>query len=179
MKINIEKIQKSLDELDRRFNDEVDKQEVDNFQLSIYCKAAALELCGWLEETHDELIKEALTENGLEESFITEFDKKFISKIYGLSYDQHLRRLIINAFGFVNITKLESKIPQIDTLKSELNNLHDYRNQLAHKQYLDFNNENFVSAQQIIDTPNKIKEKFNKMYPVLQEIVNYLNSNNL
>ena len=59
MKINIEKIQKSLDELDRRFNDEVDKPEVDDFQLSIYCKVAALELCGWLEETHDELIKSA------------------------------------------------------------------------------------------------------------------------
>ncbi len=57
MKINIEKIQKSLEELDRRFSDEVYKPEVDDFQLSIYCKVAALELCGWLEETHDELIK--------------------------------------------------------------------------------------------------------------------------
>lgn len=65
MKINIEKIQKSLDELDRRFSDEVDKPDVDDFQLSIYCKVAALELCGWLEETHDELIKSALKKKEL------------------------------------------------------------------------------------------------------------------
>lgn len=120
MKINIEKIQKSLDELDRRFSDEVDKPDVDDFQLSIYCKVAALELCGWLEETHDELIKSALKKKGVNDSDVSDFNEMFIKKVNGLSYKEHLRPLMINAFGFVEITKLEIEIIQVDGLKSIL-----------------------------------------------------------
>lgn len=33
----------------------------------------------------------------------------FIKKVNGLSYKEHLEPLMINAFGFVEITKLETK----------------------------------------------------------------------
>lgn len=180
MKINIEKIQKSLDELDRRFNDEVEKPDVDNFQLSIYCKVAALELCGWLEETYDELIRYSLRENGIDESSIASFDKDFIKKVNGLSYKEHLRPLLINTFGFIKIVQLESEITKITSLKSTLGELHRYRNHLAHNQYIDFSGKHPINSQKPIDNPNKIKSKFkDEIYPILQEIADYLNSNNV
>lgn len=173
MKINIEKIQKSLDELDRRFNDEVEKPDVDNFQLSIYCKVAALELCGWLEETYDELIRYSLRENGIDESSIASFNKDFIEKVYGLSYKEHLRPLLINTFGFIKIVQLESDLTKITSLKSTLGELHRYRNHLAHNQYIDFPGKNPINSQKSIDTPSTIKDKFKKIHPILQEVANY------
>ena len=173
MKINIEKIQKSLDELDRRFSDEVDKPDVDDFQLSIYCKVAALELCGWLEETHDELIKSALKKKGVNDSDVSDFNEMFIKKVNGLSYKEHLRPLMINAFGFVEITKLEIEIIQMEGLKSILQELHKYRNYLAHTQYIHFQGRSPVNSQKSIDTPSTIKDIFKKIHPILQEVANY------
>ncbi len=176
MEINIEKIKKSLDELNKRFNDEVEKKDVDNFQLSIYCKIASLELCGWLEETYDELIRSALRSKNIGEKNLSDFNEKFIKKVNGLSYKEHLRVLIINAFGFIKIIQIESKVLNIDVLKASLDELHKYRNHLAHNQYLNYNDSKPTNPQQSIDTPNKVKSKFEQIYPILKEVAQQLHS---
>lgn len=172
MDINIEKIQESLDELDRRFSDGLDAG-VDDFQLSIYCKVAALELCGWLEETYDELIKSALKKKGINDSDISNFNEMFIKKVNGLSYKDHFRPLMINAFGFVEITKFEIEVIEVEVLKSILQELHKYRNHLAHTQYISFRGRNPVNNQRPIDTPSAIKNKFEAIRPALQSVADY------
>lgn len=172
MDINIEKIEQSLGELDNRFSEGLERGE-DDFQLSIYCKVAALELCGWLEETHDELIRSALKKKGISDSAISDFNEIFIRKVNGLSYKDHLRPLMINAFGFVEITRFESEIIQIERLKSILQELHKYRNHLAHTQYINFKGCSPINNQKPIDTPSVIKDKFKKIHPILQEVANY------
>lgn len=50
------KIEYSLKKLDELYTEHVGQDDKD-FELSMYCKLAALELCGWFEETHDELVR--------------------------------------------------------------------------------------------------------------------------
>ena len=80
---------------------------------------------------------------------------------------------MINAFGFVEITKLEIEVIQVDGLKSILQELHKYRNYLAHTQYIHFQGRSPVNSQKSIDTPSTIKDKFKKIHPILQEVANY------
>lgn len=177
--MNIEKIRDSLERLNSLYDEKQNEPDIDNFQLSIYCKMAALELCGWLEEVHDELIKDILRSNQIPKEKIEEFEDMCIKEVYGLSYSKHFRLMLVNAIGFVGVVELEAKIQQIESLKSILNELHKYRNHLAHKQYLNYSEQNPINSQRKIDTPSVIKEKFNKIHPILAEIEKEICSFNL
>ena len=80
---------------------------------------------------------------------------------------------MINAVGFVEITKLEIEIIQMEGLKAILHELDKYRNYLAHTQYIHFQGTSPVNSRKPIDTPSTIKDKFKKIHPILQEVANY------
>lgn len=166
--MDTEKIQKTLDILTELYDRASENRETDNFQLSIYCKVAALELCGWLEETYDGLIIKHLREHVSDQVEIDKFNERYIKSINGLSYSEHLRILLINLFGFINVIRIEKEIPSLESLSAILGTLHKYRNYLAHNQYLEYLEPNPINRQQGIDTPSKIREKYRKVKPILE-----------
>ena len=173
------KIEETLNRLDNLYNENISKQEIDNFQVSIYCKVAALELCGWIEDTHDKLVKDCLSNNVIEQDSINQFDDKYISQVNGLSYKNHLRPLLINLLGFITVIRMESELNNdIQQLSSILGYLHNYRNHLAHNQYVNYSDRNPVNSQQSIDTPSVIKNKFRSILRVLERIENFIQNIN-
>ena len=105
------KIEYSLKKLDELYTEHVGQDDKD-FELSMYCKLAALELCGWFEETHDELVRKCFFKN-LPEENAKNCEKLYISPIYGLSYDRHFRPLLVNLIGAIKVYGLEEEIPEL------------------------------------------------------------------
>lgn len=142
----------------------------------LLCKMAALELCGWLEETHDNLIFSSLNlmhplNQGSTEEKFSKFKKRVeekISNTHGLGYSKHLRNLLEALLGPFLVLKLEHDIIEIDNLRSQLDTLNNYRNQLAHTSLCG------IEQQQTLDAPNVILNKFRIIYSVLIQVEDYL-----
>lgn len=165
---SIEKVLISLVEM---YDDE--SEQISN---DLLCKMAALELCGWLEEIHDKLILSSLdlmsplSQGGRNHDF-TKFKNdvtKKINNMHGLSYSDHLRTLLEKLLGPFLVLKLEHDIIEIDKLRSELDSLHEYRNQLAHTSLCG------IEQQQTLYAPNVILNKFRIIYSVLIQVEDYL-----
>lgn len=168
------KIEYSLKKLDELYTEHVSQDDKD-FELSMYCKLATLELCGWLEETHDKLVRECFFKN-LPEKKATECEKLYINPIYGLSYDRHFRPLLVNLIGAIKVYKLEEEIPELVGFRITLEDLQKYRNRLAHNQYFEYNEEHPLNKQIKIDTPSVILEHFRKCKPVIEKIECYIHT---
>ena len=168
------KIEYSLKKLDELYTEHVGQDDKD-FELSMYCKLAALELCGWFEETHDELVRECFFKN-LPEENAKKCEELYISPIYGLSYDRHFRPLLVNLIGAIKVYKFEEEIPELEGFRRTLGNLQKYRNHLAHNQYFEYKEEHPLNKQKKIDTPSVILDHFRKCKPVIEKIEDYIHS---
>lgn len=164
-------IEKVLISLVKMYDDE--SEQISN---DLLCKMAALELCGWLEEIHDNLILSSLdlmhplaqgSANHDFSKFKSSVTKK-INEMHGLSYSNHLRILLEKLLGPYLVLKLEHDIIEIDKLRSELDGLHEYRNQLAHTSLCG------IEQQQTLYAPSVILNKFRIIYPVLIQVKDYL-----
>ena len=168
------KIEYSLNKLNELYNEHVG-QDGKDFELSMYCKLAALELCGWFEETHDELVRECFFKN-LPEENAKNCEKLYISPIYGLSYDRHFRPLLVNLIGAIKVYRLEEEIPELEGMRAILKELQEYRNCLAHNQYFEYKEKHPVNKQKKIDAPSVILGHFRKCKPVIKKIEDYIHS---
>ena len=169
--MDTQSIEKVLISLVEMYDDESEKISND-----LLCKTAALELCGWLEDTHDNLILSSLNlmhslNQGSTKDNFSKFKnsvEKSTNNTHGLSYSNHLRKLLVNLLGDYLILKLEHDIIEIDKLRSELDGLQNYRNQLAHTSFYG------IQKQQTLDAPNVILNRFRIICSVLIQVENYL-----
>jgi len=168
--MDTQKIQATLDSIGEWYDRDITEPNFD-LQLSLYCKMAALELCGWLEEVYDNVIISFLHRKGLSEKEIENFEKSYVRKVHGLSYSEHFRRLMIDTLGYTVVLDIESKTPKLAALISNLDTLHKYRNCMAHRQYFDYREKIPIKAQQQIISPSGIKSIFEAINPILKEIV--------
>lgn len=164
-------IEKVLISLVKMYDDE--SEQISN---DLLCKMAALELCGWLEETHDNLIFSSLNlmhplNQGSTKDNFSKFKKSVedgIKNTHGFSYSTHLRKLLEKLLGPFLVLKLEHDIIKIDELRSELDSLYEYRNQLAHTSLCG------IEQQQTLYAPNVILNKFRIISSVLIQVEDYL-----
>lgn len=97
-------------------------------------KLALLELCGWIEESMDDIIKKVSTRQ-LKNSINRNYVKNNIIKgTNGFSYDSHFRYMLIRMIGLIALEKLEKKvtIAKVDSFRGKLTNLKDKRDSHAH-----------------------------------------------
>jgi len=104
-----------------------------------YCsKLAILELCGWIELSMDDIILRGCV-RGLKQEKNRKAVREKVKLNYGFEYQKHFVTLVTSLVGFRGYETLEKSIPaSISTnFKSELRNLKERRNSLAHTYYRD------------------------------------------
>lgn len=123
-------IEKTLLELDNLYNEAKSQKKTIYFS-----KLALIELCGWIEETLDDIIQRHANRSLSEKTNKTYCKEQIIAPNYGFQYKTHLRPMLIKLIGIIEVEKLErqlEKTAQITLLKNYLGNLKDARNTAAH-----------------------------------------------
>lgn len=97
-------------------------------------KLALLELCGWIEETFDEMIRNIGDQTLGDGKWVNE---KLIDRTSGFKYDAHLRSMIVELVGEVFARRIEEKMEatskgDLERLKSMLGELWKKRCSFAH-----------------------------------------------
>jgi hypothetical protein len=99
-----------------------------------FSKLAILELCGWIEESMDDIIMRCADRNIKETKNIDHVKSQIVAPTYGFEYHRHFRRMLIQLIGLVNVERIERTVDPIkrDRLKSTLSSLKKVRDPEAH-----------------------------------------------
>lgn len=119
----------NLRALDRLYKNAASSKE------SLFCsKLAILELCGWIEESMDDVILRCASRH-LKFNENREYVRKLVvRKTYGFDYDYHFRGMLIQLIGIISVETLEKRVDQVKQtqLKATLATLKSARDPEAH-----------------------------------------------
>jgi hypothetical protein len=130
-----------------------------------YSKFAFLEMCGWLEATLDDIVKQFCIKNVSNPININYAENIIIGKVYGFTYDDHLRPMLMKSLGIWLVEQIETKINlngDLDQLKSELLSLWQIRKRAAHT--------SVIGVTITFDSPSITKRRLNIIFPVLVKL---------
>jgi hypothetical protein len=99
-----------------------------------YSKLAILELCGWIEESMDDLAIKCAKRELKVKGNISFIEGNIIDKTYGFEYKKHFRFMLMSLIGLIALEAIEKRIDQtkLQNFKSSLGNLRNYRDGEAH-----------------------------------------------
>jgi len=123
-------IKATLSELDKLYNNATSQKKAIYFS-----KLAVIELCGWIEETLDDIIIKHGNRNLKTVENKNYCLNKIVSSNYGFQYNNNIRPMLINLLGLIQLEKFETELEKnakITLLKSNLGNLKRTRNEAAH-----------------------------------------------
>jgi hypothetical protein len=103
-------------------------------RLELLSKLAALEMCGWIEEEFDVLVRDVDAILMKDPSWV---DANVISKNSGFTYESHLRKMLSQLAGEFLVRRIETSFESIYPgdlmqLKNHLKQLYKMRCSLAH-----------------------------------------------
>jgi len=126
-------------------------------------KLAILELCGWIEESMDDIIRRCATRNLRDASNSKYVEESIIKKTYGFEYERHFREMLISLIGFIYVEKLERKVDKtkFQNLKPALGALKTYRDVEAHT--------HIKGVTKRLDAPSATISKFFTVYDGLKD----------
>lgn len=91
--------------INRRFRKTDDAKEA-----LLLSKLAVLELCGWIEESMDDVVERCCNRLLRDSSNIDEVKDEIIKKTYGFEYHRHFRSMLIRVIGLINVEILEASL---------------------------------------------------------------------
>jgi hypothetical protein len=99
-----------------------------------FSKLAILELCGWIEESMDDIILRCATRHLKKVTNRDYCEKDIVAKTFGFDYDRNFRFMLIRLVGLINVEVLESKVDthKLASLVAALQTLKAQRNKEAH-----------------------------------------------
>ena len=155
-------IQSTLNQLDQLFQEHRGSDE-DLY----YSKLAIMEVCGWVEESIDDMVRECANKY-LNDPKNSEFVKYWIDRTYGFHYENNFRGLLVRLMGIINVERLEQKLNPVrfDLLKSSLGTLKQLRDKQAHTHITD--------TTKSIDAPAVPRQHFKYVYEGLKEIESHI-----
>lgn len=127
-----------------------------------YSKLAMLELCGWIEESMDDIVKKCAGR-----VLKVEKNKKYVADIIkktsGFGYDEHFRKMLISVVGLILMEKIEKRVDlsKYDPFIAALNNLKSARNREAHT--------HLKGVTRSVDSPSLTRRNFEYVYEGLKE----------
>lgn len=129
----------------------------------LYSKLILLEICGWIEETMDDMILQ-IAQKTLKEKENKDYIKQMIEKNHGFDYDRNFRKMLISVIGIVSVEKLERQLKQkiFIQFKSTLKILKHRRNAAAHT--------HIQGTMKHRDAPSVLQKYFDEVCSGLQDI---------
>lgn len=158
--IAVSYIHSTLKELDELYNTSSSQKKAIYFS-----KLALIELCGWIEETIDDIVLRHSSRHLKDPDNKTYCKESIVRPTYGFEYKKNIRPMLISLIGLIEVEKLEQeleKTAQITLLKGHLGNIKDSRNIAAHT-HLKGITRNF-------NAPSRTIGDFNRIKPILEKI---------
>lgn len=127
-----------------------------------YSKLAILELCGWIEESMDDIFRHCANRNLRESRNHSFVENTIIKRVHGFDYHKHFRVMLMQVIGLITIEKVEKRIdqPKLQVMKAALNALIMQRNTEAHT--------HLKGTTRRLDAPSATKRKFIEVYDGLK-----------
>lgn len=99
-----------------------------------YAKLAVLELCGWIEESMDDVILRCAMRCLRDPKNRRHVREQVVKRTYGFEYEKHFRAMLTRVVGLMNVERLESRLdPTIHArFIATLTTLSSVRNAEAH-----------------------------------------------
>lgn len=153
-------ILRELNKINRLYNEATQKGD-GNLQ-RFYSKLALLELCGWIEQSMDDMIERPKKRLKKEEN-IKYLEKEIVKRNYSFTY-VHFRRMLIQAIGLLKVERLEKKLNESknNLLKSALGTLKKIRDAHAHT--------HIYGTTATFYAPSYSRRYFNAVYDGLEQI---------
>lgn len=157
-------ISTTLRELDDLYNKSTSQKKAIYFS-----KLALIELCGWIEESLDDIVLKHANRNLKESRNRTYCVDSIVKPNYGFEYKKNIRPMLISLLGLIEVEKLErelEKTAQITLLKGYLGNIKDSRNIAAHT--------HLKGVTRRFNAPSRTIGDYNRISLVLERIDNEL-----
>ena len=129
-----------------------------------YSKLAILELCGWIEETMDRVVRSCATRNLKDQPNRKFIEEKVIKKTQGFGYSESFRRMLIQVVGLRGVEIVERSMDDsaLEVLRSTLGSLKKTRNEQAHT--------HLQGVTRRLDAPSVTIQKFDSVYELLTNL---------
>ena len=103
-------------------------------EVILYSKMAILELCGWIEETMDDIVRKCSKRNLKDSDNIKYVENNIIKRTHGFDYNDNFRKMLMQVLGIITVEELESKLDlsKFQMMKSTLRTLKLNRDNEAH-----------------------------------------------
>jgi hypothetical protein len=75
-----------------------------------FAKLAIIELCGWIEESMDDIILRCGRKHLKESANRKYCEKDVVKRTYGFDYDSNFRFMLIRVLGLIAVEKLENQM---------------------------------------------------------------------
>jgi len=146
----------NLSRVERLYSNSQDQKET-----LLFAKLYIIELCGWIEDTFDDLFYRCLKKN-TKEINNEKYLKELIKGNYGFSYEQHFRKILMIIIGCLNFERIEKriKLDKKEKFRLALNRLEEKRNIEAHS---------YLKQIRNIDAPSVANELFEDICTGLRE----------
>lgn len=155
--ISKEPIESLISELEKLYD-----APADPTHKHFYSKFALTELCGWLEISMDEIVKEYSATKLSEPRNQIYFKKNSINRTNGCDYKSHFRPMLIYLIGLKGIEKLEANLQAqgvLQILSGQLGSLWSLRKPAAHT--------TIVGVTTTYQSPSTMKKYLTSLYPIL------------
>lgn len=99
-----------------------------------YSKLAILELCGWIEESMDDIVLKCAKRKLKNPTYFRDTKNFIDKKIHGFHYNNHFRSMLVQLVGVIQLESIENKIDPttFQNFKSVLGLLKIRRDNEAH-----------------------------------------------
>jgi len=146
----------NLCSLDKKFSKAHGKDSL------LYSKLAIMELCGWIEESMDDVVRRCAKNlrNPDNSKFV---ENEIIKRNFGFKYKYHFKNMLTRVIGLINFERIERKVDSKKRTKLEatLSTLYETRNQQAHT--------HIKGTTLTINAPSITKAQFSDVYDGLIE----------
>ena len=125
-------------------------------------KLAVLELCGWIEESMDDLIRRCASRHLKDPANLLYLENQVIKRTHAFEYER-FRAMLIQAIGLINVERIEAKFDKaiLSTLKAQLAVLKASRDPEAHTH---------IKGTKTINAPSITISQFDHVYAGLKHI---------
>lgn len=159
-------IEDLLRELETLYNNSPDP----NHQI-YYSKLALLELCGWLEIVFDEIALTYATAKLADAQNIELLEKEIVGKVYGCTYKEHFRSMLIRIIGITKVETFENTLRGLGILQiliDQPSSLWAIRKRAAHT--------TVAGVTPSFQTPSTMRTYLNSLHPILTTVETELNN---